>query len=812
MITKYTRLISVTQDWRLWQRHSSLSRHPWILGLLYSGLLVLPALVTTAANAQDRAAASISVNTNDAGRGELLVTTDNGWLFDLKQNDAHEKWNEWHDLLQQSPLTPSLLIPTGRRLTSVHSVLGGLYAFWLDHGSLRVARQSGDAAFFQSLRQDGSNFNSLAVAPDAANNFVVLTIAQDGTLWGTRQLGANSWTPMTHIGGHDLAGGGTAPSGPLGSFIVHPNALAAALGANGLISAFAVGGDGTLYFATQPDANSLPTVWSGLGGKDLADLSAFTLAGKATVIASDQNNQLTSRTQSGVKTWTPWQPVFSDPVTAWAAIPNSLGAGLAFAATSQDIAVQSLQPDGSWRVANSYYKVLGYPSGMIGPVRQISVVVGADHTMILTILDDAGILFSRPLTAASNVDGYEIPPQSWTRIGEVTTTPTAPDLAAQARGCLITQDEISDLQIAVTKDLTASGELTQGSAVNASMVCMPDGTAQALGFWLGRQPTPSLLPTDLIDLSPDAKPLESAAIRLTASGIQSFFDETWATFPKRLNAGDGYDIVLKSASLHYGKSDISIDLDGDFGLGKVPIPITATVKATLGISPDGRPTCVPTLTGSSQVLELGSNAFVPLAGYFGFSSLINSAVGENEQKAGVICDLVKAIPTEIMLPPVQGQSLKKMVFNYTRLQVDEAKGITYSMEIPPLPVDRQPRVGWYRVTGFAAGTSSTNLLLEFEAGSADMNIPTYSWSISGAPGGTKVIAVGNTPFAQVNVPHAHPLTVGQALGTLTVTVTDSDHSGAVAATYSAPIAVTSDMLRISAPADTNKIPRPLMPR
>lgn len=750
--------------------------------------------VATAARADDRLAGEISVAQSEAGRMEIAavplpVSASDGaaqQVFTIKQDDQRVGWGEW---------TPVLAAPPAHwpatRIMARHSRFGQLVDFWLENGTLRIARQDAGNPSFTPLAERGANFNSLAVAEDANNRFVVLTVGQDGTLWGLRQFQTSAWDAMKQIGGHDLAGGGTMGSARLEPFVAHANALAAAQGVSGRVNAFAVGGDKVLYVATQPDADHLPTIWSSLGGSDFVDVAAFSSGGRATVVAIDSAQVLHSRRENASGSWGSWRQAFPKPVDSWTAVADNHGQALLFATIGSAVHALTLAADGSWN-ENPAVHPFDFGGHPILPYRQLSVAVGTDDAIVLAAVDGAGQIFTLPFTDLEPAAGTIKAAAGPVTIGPVTVSPNPPDVAAQVRGCQVAQDAFDALEDGVKQGIAQAPELAGlGQSVASTLVCAKDGTSQSIALWLGQRPSPSAVPTGLIDLSQGANPFESVAIRLTSPGIQRILDVIWAQFPKRQPVGLGFDFVLKSAKLRYGTNDLSVDLTGDLGVGKVPVSLSATLKATLGLSSTGTPTCIAKLSASTQLVE------DQLAGF--------------QQTARMVCDLVKAFPTTLLLPPAPGQSPQKMVFKYNRLQIDKTAGITFSAELPPLPVDRQPKVVWSRVTSLAAGNASNQKILEFAASSADMNGPRYSWRLT-SPGGL-VTPIAGGQIVQHVFHYQGQLTLGQSLGTLKVSVTDDDHGGAEAAVYSAPVVVTSDMLRTPGQGDktSNQVPTPLSP-
>lgn len=774
--------------------------------------------VATAAQAEDRWANEISVAQSETGRMEIAATpfpktaTDDAIrrVYTTRQDDQRVGWQEWTPALA----TPSPLVPASRVMLR-HSKMGQLIGFWLENGTLRIARQTGNNAAFNTITTQGSLLNSLAVTEDSYNRFMVFALARDGSLWGLRQFQTSAWDTIQSIGGVGVASSSPSQSGPLGAFYVNPNALAAALGVGGLVSAFEIGKDGHLHAVSQVDRDHLPSVWSDLGGSDLVDVQALSSGGRATVVAIDSAHKLHSRRQQADGTWGAWQDIPALPTQdAWTVTADNFGQALMFAAQGNSIHILGLNPDGSWSLGNPYEQpfVMGgdQPFGLgilpVLPYRQLSVTVGTDNVIQVAGVDGVGVVYSRPMLNVGLSDGSFTTSTGAKTIGPVTISPDAPDFVVQARGCLIEQNALDGLQHGVASAIAAIPTLAQlGKSVAVNTVCTTDKSSQTIALWVGQWPTVSAVPSGLLNLAPGANPFESVALRLTPSGIQRIFDLIWAKFPKRQHTGEaGMDVVLHSAKLKYNTDSISIEVSGDLGVGKLPIAVSATIKATPGISADHHASCRFKVSASSNVLTLVPNIFVPIGGYYGGQALVDQGADKIADEAGMVCDLVKAFPSVLLVP-----TLKKMVFNYDHLQIGPTTGITYLAEIPPLPVDRQPKVQWGRVTGFAAGSSATNKFLEFAASSADMNGPVYSWSLRFPDG--KVKALPNTRIVQVNFPVHPPLFPGQTLGQLTVTVTDADHMGQAAASYTAPVLVTSDLTHGPQGNDTHTVPNQLQP-
>lgn len=654
----------------------------------------------------------LTQSVNQDGRFEAFSVNSAGMLFHRWQSAPHSSWNGW---------VPNVFGKISD-LDTVTASDGRVFAVMLDANVLVVRSQESPNSGWnsQSLRT-GHDMKRIEAAINQDGRVEVFALGGDGSLYSIAQATINSrlvesdWVTRS-LEGHDFRD------------------IAASRDGNGCLIAFALGGDGRVYFRKQEAPNGAFGPWSGLDGHDIKRISAARqAAGSVTVFALGNDNVLYSRTQVRPnETWRSWVTVMDGPISDWSATDSDTGLLEVAALWSPGVRFRVQTSDGRYFRSNARVEVpqtgamIPASSGKLldpfiekeGPVRKLSLQRSPDNSVRLVVLNDAGEVYSIERPADPKSSGTWAGKQ-WQWLGTPAFNGNEPDIVAQMDTCierLFSPEKSSEINRIIYEDLPAriaaggSGTPFAQLAKNVSIasVCEPrppSSFRQTLGIWLGHQATPEVLKS-LTVVIPD----HSFAYRINANALRKAFDTVWAAQPKKLSFS-GQDLTLVSKELEFidnpapANDQIKLTVRGTARQLGQEIPLKAIATATFGIGdvlptsniePKG-PVCglQVSLEGDSTIGKAAEILLRTAGSLIDFS--ISNAQGTVLRITQPVCSIKNAILTSQLLPHTGDVTpenpLQTLGIDYASITVD-GNGLTAYSVGPPQPRTRDPAVDW----------------------------------------------------------------------------------------------------------------------
>jgi hypothetical protein len=729
------------------------------------------------ATAEDIPVRNICGVANQDSRFEIFAIASDGNLYHRWQNPERTEWSPW--ALNASGKFSNLRLSRGFR--------DRVFVSALDSGHLIVRSQvAPNSAFGAETMRSGHDLRAIDASLNQDIRMEVLAIGSDGFLYSTNENspGSNDWSDWHSLGGHDLMGGKAAPTGALAPFIETTNGLAVVRDGNGRLTAFALGGDGSMYTVQQidPNGNAGWGAWTSLQGHDLQEINAVLDGeGKITIFAQGADSWLYSRTQSiAGGGWREWKRVFSETITSWSAT-NRNGQVEVAAISSGNLKHRIQDLVGTWSQPEADIPM---PSQAKWPlVGQPSLVATVKRGVEIFVMDSRKDVYALGRAPNSQWDG-----SNWQWLGSPNVSPNDPDIVAQALGCLgddINQTLRNEVPRFISSSVKGSAFAELASNVSIATVC--DSDVETIGLWLGRQPTPEVLHG--LQLTGDPrKPGEIYvfAYRVTIAGINRVVTAQWNGLPKRWNSTSGHpdpngDIELQNMDFNL-KSPNALRL-ALHGKVKSAVDVTIAVDSTFAAKA-GLATCDGTLDVSATDLGAAAQFFIPIPYGLGFydelQQLVNKAEMRLQPKAVLVCKISDAFVSTILIPhkPDEPGPRKAVSIGYDDMNVDPQTGLTAYSTIGGRPQirDRMPRTAWRFVISSARRDQPNKVTLGLAADGWDLRGPTYHWVAASAnavvedKGG---IATGQLVAVTFAIPATAQLK-GLNLGDMTVTATDLD--------------------------------------
>ena len=761
----------------------------------------------------------VSAAVNQDGRYEVFGVNSAGMLFHRWQTTGRSTWAGW---------APNFF----GKISDVDPITardGRLFAFVLDGGTLVIrSQQSANSGWSDQFLRTGHDLKRIKAAVNQDGRLEVFALGGDGALYSIAQKAIDSrlvesdWITRA-LEGHDL------------------REIAASRDGSGCLVVFAVGQNGQVYFRKQESANGAFSPWSGLDGHDIQRISAANQsAGSITVFGLGDNGALYSRTQVRPnEAWQPWVTVFDSPVSDWSTTKDDSGLLTVAALSSPGVRFIVQDAAGGYFRFGKFYESVEVPQTGIQnpnnargslepfiqkdlPIHRLSLQRGLDGGLRLFAINDAGEVYSIERPADPNSSGTWMG-KSWQWLGTAPISGNEPDVVAQMESCidkLFPPERIADFNRIINEDLPA--RIASGGAgtpfaqlarnVSIATVCLPNGPnnfRQTIGVWLGHQATPDVLNTvTVVDAG------HSFAYRINANALRRVFAAVWDAQPKNLSVA-GQSISLLSYELEFvdnpppSNDQIKLtvhaqahELGQDIGLQATAFATFLIAKVWPLSSLDARgPLCgLKVSLGGEGALGNAAEILVNAVGdLIGFS--LSSAQAKVLAVVQPVCSISKAILTSQLLPRNKSTDpLQTLGIDYDSIAVNN-DGLTAFAVLPPLPRDRDPQVDWQVIDGTTRFTEySGGHIVSFfvEAITEDMNpnivgtnwsydyplsdasVPVTAWVTDEA--GTNLTGPNfNKP--RINLIFSIPNNINLnslQLGTLTVTVMDSDAQTATA--------------------------------